>query len=65
MSWRGGTDVMEALIEAVKDLTFMERVGIYVKMIPTLEARDWGEPMAMLGIDAAYDLAYYRELGRE
>jgi hypothetical protein len=62
MSWRGGTDVMEALIDAIKDLEIEQRRAIYRKMIAALTDRDWSEPMVFIGVDPAYDLAY-KDLG--
>jgi len=64
MAWRGGVDVMLALMKALEFLGPRSRQRIYKPMIKALIRQHWCEPGVMLGRDEAYDAAY-RELGLE
>ena len=60
MGWSSGTELFDALIEAVSSTTLdkEERRAVYRRMLKAFTDADWDSPEECLGDDPAYDAAY-------
>jgi hypothetical protein len=61
MGWSSGTEIMDALIEIVKEQVsdVAARTTIYSHMITAFQNSDWDNEEECLGKDKAYDIAFY------
>lgn len=56
MGWSSGSEIMNAVIEAVRDIDGKERrKKIYRTVVSALEDNDWDTQDESLGLDQAFD----------
>lgn len=55
MGWASGSSLMSCIIDSLKDTGPLQRLRIYLRIIPCFESEDCDTLGECMGVDQAYD----------